>query len=216
MQRSQPAHDILNERSALERAIIRRGDTVPTTAELKEHNSLMWKIVSAFDAVHPGALDEKDPYDPVYRPLIDLMMRSELGWRARYKPHGYSGDFRLMELFYDLENTAGHRQGRTAGENLIDYVLAHSDGVRFVRERARKLETTLVTLGQNGSEERRVLDVGGGGARYIRRAFNRLSPPYPKITIFDQDLAVPQFWAHEVSPEFDLGLVQYDKPANQV
>ena len=198
----------LAKRRLIERAVTKRGTTVATTEECTSHTEIIWASLSALAA-------EAMPPDPALTaPWVELVLRSEVGWRARCKPHGYAGDYRLMELFYDLEHVAGQRPGRSVSENLVDHFLVQSDGVRLVRERARRLEAIVTQAAKDGAQT--ILDVGGGGARYVRRALEALQSPRPQIFIYDQDLTLPHFWAAEVPQAISSKVQVISKPVKAI
>lgn len=101
--------------------------------------------------------------------------RSLLGpwlWRSRvwsdayHKPYGYPGDFRVIELIYDLEPGHGQKPDNPAAVNFLDGIFSTVHAVESVWERRHWITDCLLERYRRGGRMR-ILDIAAGGARYV-------------------------------------------------
>src|SRR5262249_51224640 len=135
-----------------------------------------------------------------YQDLCTYTYRSEIFWRSRFKPHGYAGDFRLLEMFYDLQDNAAPDAGVSVAQNLLSFICTELQCVRLIHARALRFEALLLDAMER-KRSLRILDVGAGGMRYFRRAHAR-SGYRDDIVVdaYDQDATLSQFQACEIDP----------------
>jgi extracellular factor (EF) 3-hydroxypalmitic acid methyl ester biosynthesis protein len=121
--------------------------------------------------------------------LMPWLCRSRYFWRSMMKPHGYSGDFRMMEWMYDLEGDDFADLTQPALVNCLDYTFSTIHSVQSVWERRRWLAGHLRREFERAGALA-VLDVGCGGARYVRDFLSQTeSSGATRIVLVDQDPA---------------------------
>ena len=185
-----------------ELSILKSGRSAPTRDELDTFASEYWLAVDRLRSRLDIMSIDQPTTDPVVQEFLDLTLRCEAAWRSRIKPRGDAGDYRLMELFYELENTDEAKplgtEPRAPGQRLVEAAFARTHGIRLIKKRAKLLEAFLA--GQIAKSERplNILDFGGGGARYFRRALAQVNNTRVRYTIFDQDASLPEFWRRDV------------------
>jgi SAM-dependent methyltransferase len=115
--------------------------------------------------------------------LNPWFLRSRYWNRAYVKPHGYAGDFRMLEWIYDLEHCDCADPTQPAVVNVLDRLFAVLDSARSVWRRRRWFARRVSDLAERSSRPVRVLDVACGGSRYLRDVIDhRLD-----VTFVDQD-----------------------------
>ena len=194
--------DFLRFSRDLEISIVKSGRSAPTQHEAEDYTVRYWQAVDSLHDRLGGFASEDPSSDPEVRMFLELTLRCEAAWRSRIKPRGYSGDFRLMELFYELEKpfeqNGARSQSKSPGERLIEAAFSRTRGIRLIQKRARVLEAFLLERIGKSAARLRILDVGGGGARYFRRAAGKIGSKVPSYTIIDQDPSLPVFWSNDV------------------
>jgi len=186
----------------VERTILKSGRSEPTANEIQDYSWKYWRAVDHLcDRLQASPIN--DPLsDRSFRKFLELTVRCEAAWRSRFRPHGYPGDYRTMELFYRLEETPDKESPpkcKTPGETLVESAFARTHGIRLIQKRAKILESFLVErLSAGHQRPLRMLDVGGGGARYFRRAIRKVVDANVSYTIIDQDPSLPHFWCNEI------------------
>ena len=126
--------------------------------------------------------------------LNPWMLRSGFWSRCIVKPHGYAGDFRTLEMLYDLELSDCADPTRPAVVNALDGLARSVAGIRAVWERRRWFAEMIEgAVTRREAEAVRVLDVACGGSRYLRDALGRVRPISVEPTFLDQDPAALAF-----------------------
>lgn len=126
--------------------------------------------------------------------LNPWMLRSGFWARCIVKPHGYAGDYRTLELLYDLELSDCAEPTQPAVVNALDGLARSVAGVRAAWERRRwfaEMIESAVTRRDGCAVS--VLDVACGGSRYLRDVLGRVSPVAIEATFLDQDAAALAF-----------------------
>ncbi len=177
----------------------RAGRTVPEAPERREFVDSFWTFVERLETAVGGRPASALP--ELRRAVVErvgpVLFRSRPIARSYWKPHGYTGDFRTMELIYDLEERAGLDPTQPALVNGLDFFYSTLHSVRGVWERrwafrdllSRRLEESAGRAeGEGGGLA--VLDVACGGARYIRDVVaSELDTSRLELLAIDQDAA---------------------------
>ena len=125
--------------------------------------------------------------------LNPWFLRSRYWNRAYVKPHGYAGDFRMLESLYDLEQSACADPTQPAVVNVLDRLFAGLHSARSVWRRRAWFARLVSERVERASRPVRVLDIACGGSRYLRDVIDgRLD-----VTFVDQDpgaLAFVEQW----------------------
>jgi SAM-dependent methyltransferase len=182
----------------LDRTARREHRTVPRASECRVVHAAFWnELIPALAAaerhVDPLSLTElRADVQALVRPLL---WRSRFWSRSALKPHGYPGDFRIIEWIYDLEEDACVDPTQPALINLLDGLFRSVHSVRAVWHRRAWFANVIASrLDGSGSQPRvRVLDVACGGSRYLRDVVGRHGPFSVAATFLDQDPAALAF-----------------------
>jgi len=115
--------------------------------------------------------------------LNPWFLRSRYWNRAYVKPHGYAGDFRMLEWIYDLERAECADPTQPAVVNVLDRLFADLHSARSVWRRRAWFARLVRDRVERSSRPVRVLDIACGGSRYLRDVIDgRLD-----VTFVDQD-----------------------------
>jgi SAM-dependent methyltransferase len=115
--------------------------------------------------------------------LNPWLLRSRYWNRAYVKPHGYAGDFRMLELIYDLEHSECADPTQPAVVNVLDRLFAGLHSAQSVWGRRAWFAQLVSERVEGASRPVRVLDIACGGSRYLRDTIDgRLD-----VTFVDQD-----------------------------
>ena len=118
------------------------------------------------------------------------LFRSRYFNRSFHKPHGYAGDFMIIEWIYDLETDGCEDPAQPGIVNCLDYLYSTIHAVVSVQQRRRWFSRLLHAETRPGRRSLRVLDVACGGARYIRDFLAATDDASGmQITLVDQDVA---------------------------
>lgn len=175
--------------ASLERELRRARVTVPPEHVRREVASLFWELLAVLrTAEQEGISDEEITR---CREIVGRwLFRARIFNRAYHKPHGYAGDFVMVEWMYDLESDPCALPHQPGLVNCLDDLAKTVHSIIAVWERRRHLATLLREEHAKRGGAFRVLDVAGGGARYIRDFLQDISPgPDVAVTILDQDSA---------------------------
>ena len=115
--------------------------------------------------------------------LNPWFLRSRYWNRAYVKPHGYAGDFRMLEWIYDLERAECADPTQPAVVNVLDRLFADLHSASSVWRRRAWFARRVRDRVERSSRPVRVLDIACGGSRYLRDVIDgRL-----EVTFVDQD-----------------------------
>jgi 2-polyprenyl-3-methyl-5-hydroxy-6-metoxy-1,4-benzoquinol methylase len=206
------AHRFSAYLSELERRLKRSPDTVPSLETRRECAAKFWSMMSSLqrsafgDAVLiDGAVAPYRPpreSDPILeqtkrevRQILGAWLwRSDLFHRSHHKPHGYAGDFKTLEHFYAIEKNDAADATKPALVNCLDYVFATLHCVHGLWELRRRLRTMLDREHVRAREEFAILDVGCGGAPYLRDFLTSLEDASRiHVALVDQDASALEF-----------------------
>jgi SAM-dependent methyltransferase len=180
----------------VEKDLLRAGASVPALRDKEVVASALWDLVTRASATL--SVDDHEAIRHVSKRLLERagkwLFRSRLWSHAFWKPHGYTGDFRMLEWMYDLEARSGDDPTQSAIANCLDYSLTTVHSVVAVWERRRWFRELLSREYQRTGGTLRVLDIACGGARY-HRDFLSGSPSAKgvSLTLVDQDVAALAF-----------------------
>lgn len=177
---------------ALDRQLRKGSSTVPTREAKQEAANAMWALADALGAYEQGAsVSELAAARRACREISSpWLLRSRLFARAYLKPHGFPGDFRLIEWIYDLERDAFEDATQPAIVNCLDYAFSTLHSVRAMWDRRRWFARLLAREHESALGELRVLDVACGSARSVADFLTALpSPGDVTITAADRDPA---------------------------
>jgi 2-polyprenyl-3-methyl-5-hydroxy-6-metoxy-1,4-benzoquinol methylase len=122
------------------------------------------------------------------------LLRSRYWNRSSVKPHGYAGDFRMLEWMYDLEHDRCADVTQPAVVNVLDALYAGVHSVQAVWHRRRWFADLVRRERQRRAGHVRVLDVACGGSRYLRDVMaGRNGAAGMQVVFVDQDPAAISF-----------------------
>lgn len=176
----------------LDRAARREHRTLPTTDERQSLNATFWDELMPTLAGAEDALDGTDLAQTrrdVQSILNPWLLRSRLWARSWLKPHGYPGDYRMLEWMYDLELDECADPGQPAAVNLLDGLYRSVHSVQAVWHRRAWFRNLIARYLRADREPVRVLDIACGGSRYVHDVIERYGPRAIAPTLFDQDPA---------------------------
>jgi len=193
------AQDLAGYIAALDRDLRATGTTVPDDDSKRGLMQQFWSFIGVI-AGHDGALGGARP--ALMRRCREILgpwlFRSRTWNRAYYKPHGYAGDFLMIEWVYDLERDGCDDPTQPGIVNCLDHLMTTLHGARSLWERRRWFLRLLRHEHERRGGRLRILDVAAGGARYIRDFLDGAAGPPPdpgrvEITLCDQDPAALAF-----------------------
>jgi extracellular factor (EF) 3-hydroxypalmitic acid methyl ester biosynthesis protein len=178
----------------LDRALRRRGITIPPLDCKQELARDFWDFVTLLDRCEAQGFAEDSLRRATREVLGKWLFRSRYWSRAYHKPHGYAGDFRMIEWLYDLESDPCADPTQPALVNCLDYLMSTVHSTRMLWERRRWFAAALSREHVRQRGKLRVLDVAAGGARYIRDFLEQLEDASGvEVTLVDQDAAAIVF-----------------------
>lgn len=151
-----------------------------------------WSLVEVMDPCLNGDIKalQKECRDIVG----PWLFRSRYFNRSYHKPHGYAGDYRIVEWMYDIENDPCDDATQPGIVNLLDYVFSTVHSVQSVWERRHFFKRLLHQEYERNEGRLRILDVACGGARYIQDFLKDIDAGSAiEITLVDQDAAAINF-----------------------
>jgi SAM-dependent methyltransferase len=202
--------------AGIDRRYRRRGLTVPSQDDKEELADRFWTFAAALDRCESAGA-ASDSLRERCRQLLDgWLFRSRCWNRAYYKPHGFAGDFQLIEWLYDLEN-AKDDPCQPAIVNCLDYLMSTIPGTTSLWERRRWFEDLLRQEHERCPTALRILDVAAGGARYVRDFLAALPAPSPvDVTLVDQDPAATAFCQAWSPPSGTARVQSYTLPISRL
>ena len=207
---SQPSGDVraLAERvvdvwRSIDRAARRARRTLPTAEEREAAHESFWCAMSELFAREPDLEQSQlaDSRAALREILNPWLLRSAYWNRSFTKPHGYAGDFQMLEWMYDLEDDPCADPTKPALVNVLDGLYASVHSVRAVWDRRGWFACLVREHRQDrGGAPLRVLDVACGGSRYLRDVMTVSDADALAVTFVDQDptaLAFIESWLPE-------------------
>jgi extracellular factor (EF) 3-hydroxypalmitic acid methyl ester biosynthesis protein len=180
---------------ALDRTARREQRTVPTSSERVAVHACFWDdLVACLDSVGRSLFG--DPREQLRGELHAILnpwfLRSRLWARSWLKPHGYAGEFRMLEWMYDLEHDPCADVTQPAVVNVLDDLFKSVHSVQAVWHRRRWFADVIINQLADRDSPVRVLDVACGGSRYVRDVMERHGDVVA-ATFVDQDPAALAF-----------------------
>jgi SAM-dependent methyltransferase len=156
--------------------------------------SRFWELVQAIDRLDGGG-DDTELLRGQCRDILGAwLFRCRFFNRSYHKPHGYAGDFRMIEWVYDLEGDPCADPTQPGIVNCLDHVFATLPCTRSVWERRHWLARLLREEYRRCGGRLRILDVACGGARYIADFLSSASDARGvDLTLVDQDPAALEY-----------------------
>jgi SAM-dependent methyltransferase len=213
---SAAAQELAVHMAAIDRRYRRRGLTVPSQDDKQELADRFWTFAATLDRCESAGAASESLRGQCRQLLDGWLFRSRCWNRAYYKPHGFAGDFRLIEWLYDLEN-AKDDPCQPAIVNCLDYLMSTIPGTTSLWERRRWFEDLLRQEHGRRPTGLRILDVAAGGARYVRDFLARLpTPSGVEVTLVDQDPAATAFCEAWSSPSREARVRSYTLPISRL
>jgi hypothetical protein len=178
-----------------DRSARRQQRTLPTEHERHAIRDQFWQRLLP----ELARLDEELPSAELARTrqrvqtvLNPWLLRSRLWARSWLKPHGFAGDYRMVEWMYDLEQDPCASADQPAIVNLLDDLFRSVHSVQAVWHRRAWFARLIASYACTG-QPARVLDVASGGSRYMRDVIESHGSHAVEPTLFDQDPAALAF-----------------------
>ncbi len=183
--------------AALDRNARHERRTLPRAEERAALHAAFWRelipaLASAESRLDPAAVAE---LRAEVQTLVNVwLLRSRYWNRSWVKPHGYPGDFRVLEWMYDLEAEDCADPTQPAIINLLDGLYRSVHSVQAVWHRRAWFAAMIAARLDASRAQRpvRVLDIACGGSRYLRDLVGR-HPAALEATFLDQDPAALAF-----------------------
>lgn len=188
--------------AALDRGGRRQRRCVPTLQERRVLLDGFWDGLVPAMARAQGSMPKAEierTREVVRVVLMPWLLRSRLWNRSYVKPHGFAGDFRIIEWIYELETDPCNDPTEPLLVNLLDGLFKSVHSVKSVWDRrAWFAQLIAARVGQSAAPVG-VLDVACGGSRCVRDVINRHGSRVVRPTFVDQDPAALSFVASWLS-----------------
>jgi SAM-dependent methyltransferase len=186
------AYRFVETMKELDREFKCKGETKPSQQAKARIALDFWSFVEVMDQCLHGDIK---PLQKECRDIVGpWLFRSRYFNRSYHKPHGYAGDFRIVEWMYDIENDPCDDATQPGIVNLLDYVFSTVHSVQSVWERRHFFKRLLHQEYERNERRLRILDVACGGARYIQDFLRDIDAGAAiEITLVDQDAAALNF-----------------------
>ena len=179
----------------LDRRARRQQRTLPTEEERQAVHEQFWdRLIPALAHVDEelSGAELVGARRAVQAVLNPWLLRSRLWARSWLKPHGFPGDYRMLEWMYELEQDSCARADQPVVVNLLDDLYRSVHSVQAVWHR-RAWFAQLIARHIRSGQAARVLDVASGGSRYVRDVIEDHGVHAVEPTFFDQDPAALAF-----------------------
>jgi SAM-dependent methyltransferase len=187
------AAELAAELASAQRELLRADTAIPSsslTIEITTAFQRFLTIADGFDrASRMSGIDVTTVASDCRDLLTPWLSRSPGFHRARYQPHGYPGDYQLLEDMYALETEAAVRPTRSGMINLLNQVMVGLPSVRALWERRHRFAGLLADA-HSRRGQLRVLDIGCGGGRHLRDFLAGVDHPESvELALIDHDPA---------------------------
>lgn len=178
----------------IDRSLRSQGVTIPPQPAKAELASEFWAFAALMDQCEEQGRSCDSLRDACRQQLGKWLFRSRYWNRAYHKPHGYAGDFRMIEWLYDLEGCPCEDPTQPAIVNCMDFLMSTVHSTRMLWERRRWFLSSLRQEHARCEGPLRVLDVASGGARYLRDfLLDVADASRVEVSLVDQDAAALAF-----------------------
>lgn len=185
----------------LDRTARHAGRTIRTDREYSAVAWSFWRVMDEISAVEPRLAPDEVAETRTFLQggLNPWLLRSRYWNRSYTKPHGFAGDYRMLEWMYDLERDPCADSTQPAVVNALDHLYKTVHSVQAVWHRRMWFRELLREEALAARRPLRVLDVACGGSRYLRDLMTDVSADGTAfdVTFVDQDpsaLAHVQAW----------------------
>ncbi len=177
-----------------DRAFRRKGITIAGIEDRTEVAAAYWRMmqaVEAYEAKHGAPAERRRALHQILWPWL---LRSRFWNRGCTKPHGYAGDYGIVELMYDMEDDPCADPTQPAILDCLDELAKTIHSVQDVWERRHFFRDLLYQEYLRRGGRLKVLDVATGGGRYLADFLGALeTTDEVSITAVDQDAAALGF-----------------------
>jgi extracellular factor (EF) 3-hydroxypalmitic acid methyl ester biosynthesis protein len=198
---SREAREFVETAERISREISRGSSSIPGPDQQEAVNTAFWRIWPALQRYldsTDGNADHSVELNCLLGIIGPTLWKSVFYSRGYFKPNGISGDYKMVEMMYDLEERPGRDPCRSPMENLLEGCFATIHSVVAIWERRHWIAGKLASAYKR-SESLRIADIACGGARYVFDAIERLGQPESlRATLFDQDISAIGFLKNTV------------------
>jgi hypothetical protein len=183
---------LLDTLHVLERTARREQRSVPIDIERAVAVKAFWETMGKVGLL-PNTTHNRRRFQQLIHPTF---LRAGTWNRAFVKPHGYAGDYRMVEMMYDLEGDACTDPTASYMENLLNFIFRTVHSVQAVWHRRRVFRDQVLDMACSKDGPVYVLDIACGGTRYLHDAAVTIADPGRlHVTLVDQDPAALTFAA---------------------
>ena len=203
----------------IDRGLRRAATTVPPRPVKEQAAAHFWALVAAIDSFRGESPETGDESLPrACREILGgWLFRSRYFNRSYHKPHGYAGDFRIVEWMYDLEGYGCEDPTQPGVVNCLHHPFATVHSVGGVWERRHYFAGLLRQEHRRLGGRLRVLDVACGGSRYTRDFLSGLEDVAGvEVTLVDQDPAALAFCRAESLRPWAQRLTTLSRPIKRL
>jgi extracellular factor (EF) 3-hydroxypalmitic acid methyl ester biosynthesis protein len=188
------AQRLADELGEIDRQLRYAGQTVPSPEIKTDVARRFWAFADLAAELEADGAAGGDVRARCRDILGRWLYRSRYWNRSFHKPHGYAGDYAMIEWIYDLESDRCEDPTQPGIVNCLDFLYSTADAVPALWHRRRWFADLLRAEHQRRGGELRVLDVACGGARYMRDFLMTAGDvSRVAITLADQDAAALAF-----------------------
>ena len=188
----------------IDHALKRSGLTIPTEENKSQLCSVFWQLMANIKSYNQqcSAVAVKATAQQCRAIVGPWLFRSRFFNRSYYKPHGYAGDYRVIEWAYDSERDCGEDPTEPGIVNCLEFLSSTVHSVQSLWERRQWLFSLLADEYDRKNGRLRILDVACGGARYLKNFLSSIEDSSMiDITLVDQDQAALAFChTHSLRP----------------
>jgi extracellular factor (EF) 3-hydroxypalmitic acid methyl ester biosynthesis protein len=188
------AREFVDALERLDRQLRKAQQTIPSRDAKAEVTSAFWSFVDVMNACEARGTASAETANACRQIIGPWLFRSRYWNRAFHKPHGYPGDYRMVEWMYDLETDPCADPGQPGIVNCLDHLFATVHSVVSVWQRRAWFARLLQLEQERRPAPLRILDVAAGGARYMQDFLQRnAGASGVEVTLVDQDASALAF-----------------------
>lgn len=214
------ARSFVQNLTRTDRDLRRMGATVPSTEVKEQLAAHFWSMIASIDQFaqeYRGTPEEAAVCRECREIVGSWLFRSRYFNRSFHKPHGYAGDFHIVEWMYDLEGGSCADPTQPGIVNCLDYIFTTVHSVQSVWERRRQFAQILRRAYEENGKRLRILDVACGGSRYTADFLTAVEDAERlEITLVDQDPAAIAFCRMKSLKQWTSRLTTYCIPIRRL